>query len=468
MRVFACGAGWRKKWRNFAMPNRSRTALPHLQRDRLGTYYFRLTVAGRTLRRSLGTKDRALATMLASKLNWEWAMSSRRSEPSVASIIEAFNKDGRKFDAEFADGTKITGIESDDDLRRAKELMRARAETALAFEPPASRSQPQAPARVRHKGKPFSQAHPPYLAEKQHDNDQKTREDKKATFTAFAAQFGDPRMGEIDKAMAVAFKQRLMNGPAGADRINKKIGHMGDFFAWAIDNGLAAANPFEGIRISRKSKLMEAVESYEPFSAEEISTIFNRSTWKAYAVPGKPHFHWLPFLLAYTGARPNELAGIALGDIRKEQGVDYFTVKAAKNSNSQRKIPFHRALLDSGFMAYLEQRRGDDPDGQLFPLLKPTKNGHAKNVSRRFNESYLPTLRINDPRRRLYSFRATFITRMSELNVNPAMLMALVGHYEQSAVDLSSPHFKNYQGAKRVAALRDTMDLFDMTLPMVF
>ena len=447
------------------MPTRTRSALPHLQRDRLGTYYFRLTVAGKTLRRSLGTKDRAFATMLASKLNWEWAMSSRAREPSVASIVEAFNRDGRKFDAEFADGTKITGINTDDDLRRAKELMKARAETAVAAEP---RGQPRAPARVRFKGKRFSQAFPPYLAEKEHDNKQHTREDKESTFKAFSGLFGDPHMGAIDKAMAVAFKQHLMKGPAGADRINKKIGHMGDFLAWAIDNGEAEANPFAGVRISKKSKLMEAVESYEPFSAEEIATIFNHQSWKAYAVASKPHFHWLPFLLVYTGARPNELAGILLDDIRKEQGIDYFAVKAAKNSNSQRKIPFHRALLESGFMAYLEQRRKDEPGGQLFPLLKPTKNGHAKNVSRRFNESYLPSLRMNDPLRRLYSFRATFITRMSELNVNPAMLMALVGHYEQSAVDLSAPHFKNYQGAKLISALRDTINLFDVKLPMAF
>ena len=446
------------------MPTRARTALPHLQRDRLGTYYFRLTVAGKTLRRSLGTKDRALATMLASKLNWEWAMSSRAREPSVASIIEAFSKDGRKFDAEFADGTKITGINSDDDLRRAKGLMKERAELAAPARPQA---QPRAPARVRFKGKPFSAAVLPYLAEKEHDNRQHTREDKESTFRAFSGLFGDPHMGAIDKAMAVAFKQHLMAGQAGAARINKKIGHMGDFFAWAIDNGEAAANPFEGTRISKKSKLMEAVESYEPFSAEEIATIFNASTWKTYAVPSKPHFHWLPFLLAYTGARPNEIAGLLLDDIRREQGIDYFALKG-KNSNSKRKVPLHREVLASGFMAYLAQRRADDPGGQLFPLLKPTKNGHAKNVSRRFNESYLPSLRINDPRRRLYSFRATFITRMSELNVNPAMLMALVGHYEQTAVDLSSPHFQNYQGAKRIAALRDTIDLFDVKLPMVF
>ena len=43
---------------------------------------------------------------------------------------------------------------------------------------------------------------------------------------------------------------------------------------------------------------MEAIESYEPFTADEIAAIFNPATWTDYAVASKPHFHWLPFLLA--------------------------------------------------------------------------------------------------------------------------------------------------------------------------
>ena len=451
------------------MPTRTRSALPHLQRDRLGTYYFRITVAGKTLRRSLGTKDAALATMRASKLNWEWAMTKRDDEPTVDEIIKAFQKNGRKFDAEFPDGTKFTGILNDDDARRAKELMLARIEAIGPIEPHLAPLRPEyrPAAPSKRPRKPFSQATKGYMAEKASDNREKTLADKRATFASFAAQFDDPDMGAIDKPMAVAFKQKQLAGAPAAGRVNTKIGHLSDFFAWAIGNGEADDNPFDGTRISKKSKLMEAVESYEPFTAEDLAAIFDPKSWRGYAVASKPHFHWLPFLLAYTGARPNELAGIRLDDIRQEQGIDYFALKG-KNSHSKRKVPLHKAILASGFMAYLGQRRMDDPGGPLFPLLLPTKNGHAKNVSRRFNESYLPTLRIDDPRRRLYSFRSTFITRMSELNVNPAMLMALVGHYEQTAVDLSSPHFQNYQGAKRIAALRDTIDLFDMKLPMVF
>jgi hypothetical protein len=55
---------------------------------------------------------------------------------------------------------------------------------------------------------------------------------------------------------------------------------------------------------------------------------------------------------------------------------------------------------------------------------------------------------------------------MTELNVNPAMLMALVGHYDQASVDLSSPHFKNYQGTKLLAALKNTIDMFDVKIAL--
>ncbi len=443
--------------------------LRHLQRDRLGTYYFRLTVAGKTLRRSLRTKDAALATMLASRLNWEWRMTQRGKEPTVAEITAAFEKQGRKFDAEFAaDGTaKFTGINTDDDLRRAKDLMASRLASIGPIEHAApSHPAPAAPLRPTGFGKRFSEATMAYLDEKKHDNDAKTIADKQATYNAFVAAFGDARMRVIEKPVAVKFKQKLMEGTAGAARINKKIGHMSDFFDWAVSNGEADLNPFTGIRISSKTKLLEAVESYEPFSAEDLATIFNPTTWKPYAA--KPHFHWLPILLLHTGARPNELAGLPLSEVRREQGIDYFSIKEAKNSNSRRKVPFHKALRESEFMAYLDQRRKDEPEGQLFPLLQPSKNGYAKNVSRRFNETYLPSLRMNDPLRRLYSFRSTFITRMTELNVNPAMVMALVGHYEQTSVDLSSPHFTNYQGAKLIGALRDTIDLFDILTPLKF
>lgn len=47
---------------------------------------------------------------------------------------------------------------------------------------------------------------------------------------------------------------------------------------------------------------MKAVQSYEPFTADDIKAIFNKAAYPDYAT--KAHFHWLPFLLLYSGARP--------------------------------------------------------------------------------------------------------------------------------------------------------------------
>ena len=438
-----------------------RNAVPHLHRDRHGTFYFRITDAGKTIKRSLRTKNVELATMRAACLNYEWDAMNRRTEPTVNEIQQALSE-GRikKFDVELPNGVKLKNINNDDDARRAKELL---ANIGPISQPIVTRA--TIPDALRTLGPVLRTATKAFVKELRTSKLHKDKgiEDKEATYEQFATQFNNPKCGQIDKAMVLAFKEAHLKN-AGAGRVNTKIGHMSVFFDWAIGHGFADANPFTGTRIGKKSQLVKGVQSYEPFTAGELKLIFNPRTYPDYAT--KAHFHWLPLLLLYSGARPEELASMPLDNIRSEGGIDYFAVASGKNSNSIRKIPFHKVIRNSGFPAYVKMRRKVDPGGMLFPDLPPSKNGYCKNVSRRFNESYLPQLRITESTRRLYSFRSTFITRMTELNVNPGMLMALVGHYEQTAVDLSSPHFKNYQGTKLLTALQSTIDLFDIKIPL--
>lgn len=451
--------------------------VPHLHRDRHGTFYFRITVAGRTTKKSLRTKDVQLATMRAACLNWEL---HRMPTPSVADVLKA-HQEGRtrKFDLELPSGAKLRNINTDEDNRRAMELIGTL--PPEAFKAPASVLPVGAMPSVgageivpMDKGPTVKWVAKQYVDELKAAQleDTKGIEDKEKTYAAFAAQFDNPKMLMVTKEMATAFKQAALAAPAGASRVNKKIGHMSVLYRWAIDHGQALRDPFDGLRIGTKSKLAKKVQHYDPFSPEDLKKIFSPKTYPAYATDTKPHFHWLPFLLLYTGARPNELASLQVSDVRREKAgsvwVEYFDITEAKSEAGIRKVPLPRAVRDSAFMDYLAERRKEDPSGQLFPLLRPSKNGHIKNVSRRFNENYLAELGITSSKKRLYSFRATFITRMAELNVHPAMLMALVGHYEQDAVDLSSPHFKNYQGMKKSMALRQTIDKFDVKLPMAF
>lgn len=97
---------------------------PHLHRDRLGTFYFRITAGGRTIKRSLRTKDPDLATMLASNLNWEGTMKKRASEPTAAEVIKAVKSgETRQFDVVLPNGMQINNINSDEDADRAKRFI---------------------------------------------------------------------------------------------------------------------------------------------------------------------------------------------------------------------------------------------------------------------------------------------------------------------------------------------------------
>ncbi|PIM55046.1 hypothetical protein CS062_00480 [Roseateles chitinivorans] len=317
---------------------------------------------------------------------------------------------------------------------------------------------------------PFSKGVEKYFKQEVKLNETKTIEDKQATFKAFATLFPNADVGLIDKAQASDFKDLLLQGQANIARINKKLGHMSHFMGWAMIHGHAESNPFKGLEVGTRSQAAKLVDSYEQFTSEHLRRIFDPESYAEYA-DGKPHFYWLPFLLLHTGARPEELAGINLRNVCYEEEIHFFRVRSGKTTNSQRRIPFHKAVRESAFMDYLKKRKEEDPAGQLFPLLKDGKNGYLKNVSRRFNEIYLvKNLKIDEKTRKLYSFRTTFINGLTQsTGENAAKVMAIVGHYNQAGLDLSGVHFSTYQQDKPLKFLQQVMDSYHtIELPMKF
>jgi integrase len=156
--------------------------------------------------------------------------------------------------------------------------------------------------------------------------------------------------------------------------------------------------------------------------------------------------------------RPS-LASLRIEQIKLDGAVWYFDVQEGKNLNSIRRIPIHKKILDSGFWKYYEKIKFSK-DVQLFPHLKPGANGYSKNCSRRFGE-FLDLAGITDKRKVFHSFRATFINSMTNIGTHPAVLMGIVGHYEQSKLDFSSPHFQTYQQIKPLEVLNAAIQKLD-------
>lgn len=101
-----------------------RNALPHPHRNRHGIFYFRITVAGRTIKKSVRTKNVELANIHFANLNYEWDTMSKT--PTVADVLQAAEQGRlRKFDMVLPGGVELRGIKTDADTTRAERLLRA-------------------------------------------------------------------------------------------------------------------------------------------------------------------------------------------------------------------------------------------------------------------------------------------------------------------------------------------------------
>jgi integrase len=66
---------------------------------------------------------------------------------------------------------------------------------------------------------------------------------------------------------------------------------------------------------------------------------------------------WVPWLLAYTGARVSEMTRLESRHIFREEGVDAIHIERSKTGR-MRKVPIHQDLKDQGFLDFVSSRRG--------------------------------------------------------------------------------------------------------------
>ena len=505
--------------------------VPNLYRNRLGTYYLRITVRGREVKRSLGTKDRpkavrsallfALAkteglqldtngvgvglsqpasTPRAGNTQEDETMknvpevlkrgkgasnlpnlggdtpsdirpASDRSVPS-ADVLEGV----RKLDMVMApDGTvSFNNIKSDEDVVRAQLLAKAIKagdfQTAIGLAAPvageplhlrpiAAMSDISQASKIANASKPFKEVQDFYLAEMKFHNGQKMIDDKKSTYADFLSIVGSIGIDEISGPKAQIYKQDLLTRDISAIRMNAKLGHLSELCEWAVNNHhMTVANPFKTMKVSNAAAIEKEKENYEHFNKKELEAIFHGPLYVPFLC--ESDYYWLPWMALHTGARLEELASLDVANIKEDEGIHFFDIRKGKTANSIRRVPIHSNLINAGFLDFVAKQKAKG-ETLLFSHLTKGKNGYSKNMSRRFGQ-YLDKLGIKEATKVFHSFRSTFITKMTEKNVHPGMLMALVGHYEQAKVDLSAPHFQNYQGSKLLSALKETVELFDV------
>lgn len=191
-----------------------------------------------------------------------------------------------------------------------------------------------------------------------------------------------------------------------------------------------------------------------PFNNGELQAVFGSQVYREHrrseGQSGEATY-WIPLIMRYTGARPEEVAGLALADIQRDETLGcYFNIldryddedvdlfdedpvpmshrRTLKNGASRRRIPLAQELIDLGLMRYIECVR-EAGATVLFPTLEKDCLGKLSGAFVKvFSRIKIQELGITDKRKVLYSLRHNMKDLLEQAEVPSKVLKRILGH----------------------------------------
>lgn len=218
-----------------------------------------------------------------------------------------------------------------------------------------------------------------------------------------------------------------------------------DILKVGLRKKLIASNPAVDLRPLKKDNV-PADQKRFPWSNDQLKGFFEGKFYRSCA-PGVPNPYdkpdrswrfWLPLIMLFTGARPNEIAQLHVADVRKTPKDVWFLDcnecdedgKSLKTPKSKRRVPLHPKLIQIGFLAFVDKRRTSVGENgpRLFYELKPNRyNNHAWYAAKRLNEAFIPAEIVLDERQSLYSLRHNVRDALRRVSASDEALSAIAG-----------------------------------------
>lgn len=208
-------------------------------------------------------------------------------------------------------------------------------------------------------------------------------------------------------------------------------------FGWAREHKRIAQNPFKEVRVDVPRRVQTREEG-RSFTDAEASTILKASL--AVAKPSTPTERtrrWVPWLCAYSGARPGEITQLRGIDIEDRKGLfvmrltpDAGTIKTAK----PRTVPIHEHLIAQGFIEMVKQvgkgalfYNDKTPQRMNADPMKPSRP--RADTARAQLGAWVRELGVDDPQLSPnHAWRHTFKRRADEAGIPEKMNDAITGH----------------------------------------
>ena len=209
-------------------------------------------------------------------------------------------------------------------------------------------------------------------------------------------------------------------------------------FNWAVQERLIGFNPFKGVKKVTEPRRMKHRET-QAFMPEEWSMIL-----RAASAVGTPKTtvqgarRWVPWLCAYSGARPGEITQLRGEDIERRGQIHVMKLTPAAGAiktGKARAVPLHEHLIEQGFLDFVRERgkgplfynakekEEDRPSDPLNPRRHPAV------VVRRRLADWVRTLGLADEELSpMHAWRHTFKARADRADISERMSDYITGH----------------------------------------
>ena len=226
-------------------------------------------------------------------------------------------------------------------------------------------------------------------------------------------------------------------------------------FGWATrpktnDGGdLLSVNPFANFKFGKSAGSKKTAKLRErSFRLEEMQTILTAAAdipLGARATVFAKSRRWVPWLLAYTGARPGEISQLRREDLRKVQGRWALRLTPEAGTIKDREariIPIHDHLLKQGLIEFIQA----EAEGPLFfapERLRRTTPDDPSNPRRHAHEKvsvrlagWVRELGVSDLNiKPNHAWRHTFKTRALVAGIDSVVADFICGHSPKTVGD---------------------------------
>lgn len=289
-----------------------------------------------------------------------------------------------------------------------------------------------------------------------HRIDKKAVREWKALLMKYPVKATETKAFEGMKIVQIVKHNETVGKPVLTPRtVNRYLSSLGAFCNWLVNNGYLESNPTEGMSLAKDKR-----KKVFPFKTDQLNTLFKSPLFtgcqsdeapRFWHKPGsvliRDHRYWVPLIMLYSGARPAEIAQLAVSDVRQDHrhwimditettddDDEEENIKSVKTEGSRRVVPVHQELVKLGFLDYHADMKKAG-QSRLFPLAERNSRGQMiADYSREFGR-YLTRIGLKSGRGvSLYSFRHGAFDAMRRAGYLDEQFNFIFGHVSGNKV----------------------------------